>query len=165
MLPQSGASRVHIFDCSMFDKNSRLNKVISYQNLGFLAIILICFFNDLLKFPQLVLSDHPQAALFRESTFEILLVFAVWYLVSSSTRRVIERIRYLEKFMRVCAWCRRIDYQGRWLPLEEFLQHGFDTPTTHGICQDCFERQRTSLEEAKKNLQAEAPKTEITSGP
>jgi len=47
--------------------------------------------------------------------------------------------------MRVCAWCRRIDYHGRWMPLEEFLQQGFDTPTTHGSARSASTFKKRSL--------------------
>src|SRR5277367_3286184 len=102
-------------------KNSQVAKIVLYQNLGFLAIISLGFLDDLLKLPSLIFSDHPFAFVYRRSTLEMLLVLAVWFLVSNSTRRILERMRYLEKFMRVCAWCRRINYQGEWMPLEEFM--------------------------------------------
>jgi hypothetical protein len=134
----------------MMEKNSRISKIALYQNLGFLAILGLCYLNDLVKLPLLVLSDHPLLALYRRSTLEILLVLTVWFLVSLSTRRVLDRIRYLEQFTRVCAWCRRIDYKSRWMPWEEFLKQGFDTPTTHGICPECLQRQKAAIEAARK---------------
>jgi hypothetical protein len=79
----------------------------------------------------------------------MLLVLGVWFLVSMSTRRILDRIRYLEKFMRVCAWCRRINYHEEWMRLEEFMQQGFDTPTSHGICPECFQKQKAAIEQAK----------------
>ena len=112
----------------------------------------ICYLDDLLKLPTLIFSEHPFASLYRRSTLEILLVLAVWFLVSASTRRVLERVQYLEKFMRVCAWCRRIDYKGEWMPLEKFMQQGFDTPTTHGICPECLQRQKEAIERSKHSL-------------
>jgi hypothetical protein len=130
--------------------NSQLTRIVLYQNLGFLGIMAICYLDELIKLPSLIFSDHPFAFMFRRSTLDMLMVLAVWLLVSTSTRRVLERIRYLEKFMRVCAWCRRIDYKGEWMRLEDFMQEGFDTPTTHGICPDCLSRQREAVERAKK---------------
>jgi hypothetical protein len=130
-------------------KNSQLTRIVLYQNLGFLGIMVICYFDDLLKLPALLFSDHPFAFLFRRTTLEILLVLTVWFLVSTSTRRILERVRYLEKFMRVCAWCRRINFKGEWMPLEEFMRQGFDTPTTHGICTDCLHQQEEAIEKAK----------------
>jgi hypothetical protein len=130
-------------------KNSQLTKVVLYQNLGFLGIIILCFLDELLKLPALIFSDHPFAFVYRRSTLEMLLVLGVWFLVSMSTRRILERVRYLEKFMRVCAWCRRINYHDEWMRLEEFMQQGFDTPTTHGICTECLEKQKAAIEQAR----------------
>src|ERR1700744_5486809 len=121
-------------------KNSQLTRIVSYQNFGFLIIMVICYLDDLIKLPSLIFSDHPFAFVYRRSTLDILLVLAVWLLVSASTRRVLERVHYLEKFMRLCAWCRRIHFKGEWIPLEEFMRQGFDTPTTHGICSCCLEK-------------------------
>jgi hypothetical protein len=134
------------------EKPSRLAKVILYQSLGFLSIIALCDLDEVLKLPSLIFSDHPFVLLFRRSMLEMLLVLAVWLLVSASTRRILDRIRYLEKFMRVCAWCRRIDYQGKWMPLEEFIRQGFDTPTTHGICKDCLRQQNEAMEQARLKM-------------
>jgi hypothetical protein len=131
-------------------KNSQLTKIVLYQNVGFLGIMILCFLDELLKLPSLIFSDHPFAFVYRRTTLEMLLVLGVWFLVSMSTRRVLERVRYLEKFMRVCSWCRRINYHDEWMRLEEFMQQGFDTPTTHGICADCLQKQQAAIEEASQ---------------
>jgi hypothetical protein len=131
-------------------KNLQLTKIVLYQNLGFLGIISLCYLDELLKLPSLIFSDHPFAFVYRRTTLEMLLVLAVWFLVSSSTRRLLKRVRQLEDFMRVCAWCRRIDCKGEWMRLEEFMQQGFDTPTTHGICPECLHTQQAAIEKAKQ---------------
>jgi hypothetical protein len=132
------------------EKHLRLTKILLYQNIGFLVIIVICFLDDLLSLPSLVFSNHPFAFVYRRSTLEMLLFLAVWLLVSKSTRRLMKRVESLERFMRVCAWCRRIDYKGEWMPLEDFMEQGFDTPTTHGICPQCLRRQQEAIERAKR---------------
>jgi hypothetical protein len=87
---------------------------------------------------------------FRQSAVKMLLVLAVWLIVVGSTRRLLNRLRYLEAFMRVCAWCHRVHFKGRWMPMEEFFQQGFDTPTTHGICPHCLARNKAGIERARK---------------
>ena len=134
----------------------QLTKIEVYQNFGFLGIMVLCFLDDLLQLPSLIFSDHPFAFVFRRSTLDMLLVLAVWFLVSRSTHRIMARVVYLEKFMRVCAWCRRIHYQGQWMPLEQFLQQSFDTPTTHGICKDCLHQQQAAIARAKAARKAAA---------
>ncbi|MDD5141570.1 MAG: hypothetical protein PHY43_15075 [Verrucomicrobiales bacterium] len=140
-------------------KNLQLTRIVLYQNLGFLGIIALCFLDDLIKLPSLIFSDHPFAFMYRRTTLEMLLVLAVWFVVSASTRRILEHVRYLEKFLRVCSWCRRINYQGEWMRLEEFMQQGFDTPTSHGICSECLQQQRAAAEKAKA-ARLKAAKTE-----
>ena len=130
-------------------KNPQVTRIVLCQNLGFLGIIVLCFLDELIKLPALIFSDHPFAFLFLRSTLDMLLILAVWFLVSTSTRRILEHIHYLEKFLRVCSWCRRINYQGEWMRLEEFMQQGFDTPTTHGICTECLRQQQAAAEKAK----------------
>ncbi len=137
--------------------NSQLTNIVLYQNLGFLSIMVICYLDELIQLPSLIFSDHPFAFVYRRSTLDMLMVLAVWFLVSASTHRILERVRYLEKFMRVCAWCRKIDYKGEWMRLEDFMLEGFDTPTTHGICPECLVRQKEAVERAKKARKNQTP--------
>ena len=113
---------------------------------------------------HLVFGDYFNIHGFHESELLTLLTLAVWFLVANSTRRVLERVRYLEGFLRVCAWCRRIRYKESWMPLEEFMQQGFDTPTSHGICKECLERTRADLERARQRLNPAPSSEENTSG-
>lgn len=130
-------------------KHSHLTRIVLFQNLGFVAIMGICYLDDLIKLPRLIFSHHSFEFVHQQTTLNMLLVLTVWLLVSTSTHRILERVKYLEKFMRVCSWCRRINYQGEWMPLEQFMRQGFDTPTTHGICHECLERQKAAAERAK----------------
>jgi hypothetical protein len=130
-------------------KESRLGKVFLYQNLGFLAVILLAYLDELARLSTLVFGDSQWQL--GKSTLGMLMVLAVWFLVSTSTRRVLDRIRYLEKFMRICAWCHSVDHKGSWMPMEEFLRQGFDTPTTHGICPKCLAEQKEAIDRSKES--------------
>ena len=137
------------------EKSSRLTKVLSYQSFGFLAIITLCWLNSLLGLPSLIFEGRFEMSDFEGPVLQMLLILGVWLIVGASTRRILEKLRHLERFLRVCAWCRRIDYKGEWMPLEKFLEQGFDTPTTHGICAECLEKQTTAIERAKRDRNAE----------
>ncbi|HLX95694.1 MAG TPA: hypothetical protein VKU37_08110 [Verrucomicrobiae bacterium] len=130
-------------------------RIVVYQNVGFLAVIILCYLNELLQLPSLIFSDHPFNFLYRRPTLEMLLFLAVWLLVSNSTRRLLKQVRQLEDFLRVCSWCRRIDYKGEWMPLEEFMEQGFDTPTTHGICPECLRQKKEAIERERRARQSE----------
>ena len=143
-------------------KEARPSKVLLYQSIGFLAIIGLCMLDELIGLSSLILGNQPYISDFKQSILKALLVFGVWLLVAGSTRRVLNQLRYLEEFMKVCAWCRRIEYKGRWMPLEEFFEQGYDTPTSHGICRECLDKTKSAHEasqQAKKEC-AELHKSE-----
>lgn len=125
-------------------------KVLLYQNVGFLAIIGLSWLDAFLDLSSLIFGEHYPFQPFHPPILQTLFICAVWLLVATSTRRVLERVKYLEGFMKVCAWCRRIDSGGRWMPIEQFLEQSFDTPTSHGICRDCFSREKAAAESAKR---------------
>ena len=145
-----GRSDCILSPSGFMNRQEKPGTVLAYQSVGFLALITLCWLDELVGLRSLVLDHHPFIQDFRESTLEMLLIFGVWLIVAGSTRRLFARVRHLEGFMRVCAWCRRIEYQGTWMPLEKFLQHGFDTPTTHGICGDCAEKTKTAIAQARQ---------------
>jgi hypothetical protein len=128
-------------------------KVLLCQSAGFIAIIGLSWLDECLGLRALVLGDHPYISDFRESTFEMLFVLAVWLLVFGATRRIMARVKHLEGFMRVCGWCHRIGTEGRWVRADEFLARKFDVHTTHGMCEECTAKQEALVdaEVARKN--------------
>ena len=130
-------------------KHSHATKIVLCEHLGFLSIMVLCFLDELLKLPSLIFSDNPLPFLYQRSTIELLLVLAVWLLVVGTTRRLLKRVKYLEDFMRICAWCRRIRYKDEWIPFEDFLEQRFEATTTHGICRDCLDKQRAAAKQSK----------------
>ena len=125
-------------------------KVLLYQSVGFLFIIAFSWIDEWLGLSSLIFGDRAWLPAFRQSALSMLLILGIWLLVASSTRRVLDQLERLEHFMKVCAWCRRIEYKGEWIRIETFLEQGFDTPTTHGICNECLEREKAAAERALK---------------
>jgi len=134
----------------MVQKQVPISRVLQVQSVGFLVIIAFSWLNEFIDLRSLIFGNHPYISDFRESALEMLLVLTVWFLVVGATRRVIQRVHYLEGFPRVCAWCHHICFKSGWVRLEEFLKREFDTPTTHGICPSCAQKQKAAIKEARK---------------
>jgi hypothetical protein len=128
----------------------RLGRIVMYQSLGFISIVALCWIDEMIGLRSLILGDHPYISDFKESTLEMLFIFAVWFIVVTHTRRLMARMDHLEGFMRMCSWCRRVGKEGRWLHFEEFIAAKYDTKTTHSICEDCMEKQLLALKEEQK---------------
>jgi len=125
----------------------QFRRVLLYQSAGFIALVALSWFDEVLGLRSLIFGNNPYISDFRESTLEMLFVFAIWFIVAGTTRRLHERISQLEKHLRVCAWCHRVGLEGKWVRWEELIARKFETHATHGICEDCFKRQVTTLDE------------------
>ena len=134
----------------MVQKPVPISRVLQVQSLGFLVIIAVSLLNEFFDLRSLIFRNHPYISEFGETALEMLVVLAVWFLVVGATRRVLQRVHYLEGFPRVCAWCHHICHKSRWVRLEEFLNREFDTPTTHGICPSCAQKQKAAILEGRK---------------
>jgi hypothetical protein len=138
-------------------KQVPISTVLRVQSIGFLVIIAFSWFDELVDLRSLIFGNHPYISDFRKSALEMLLVLAVWFLVVGATRRVIQRVHYLEGFPRVCAWCHHISFKNKWVRLDEFLKREFDTPTTHGICPSCAQKQKAAIAGARREANESAP--------
>jgi hypothetical protein len=142
------------------------SKIQTYQSVGFVAVIALTWLDELIALPSLIIGDHPFIVDFRQTALKMLLVLVVWLLVVGSTRRLLLRVRYLEGFMRICAWCHHIDLHGEWVSMEEFMRRGFDTPTTHGICPVCLSKQKAEIARMRqRKASSEHPSGDQTSSP
>ncbi len=119
--------------------NSR-SSIIWYEGIGFTSLIALSWLDEFYGLQQLLLGGPQHLADWRDCVMDNLLIVLVWAAVFFFTKRLLSHLLYLEGFLRICAWCRRINYQGKWIGLEEYFAQGFRVETTHGMCSDCFKR-------------------------
>ena len=121
-------------------KNRRKGQqILWYQAFGFLLIIILSWMDELLSLPARLFGGI-QHSNWREAAMETIVALAVWLIVYALTKRLLARLYYLEGFLRVCAWCRKIGQSDKWLPVERYFSKGFDIKTSHGLCPDCEQK-------------------------
>jgi len=49
------------------------------------------------------------------------------------------RIRQLQSIITICAWTQRVNYNGKWMRMEDFLWKRFRLRVSHGISEEAFE--------------------------
>jgi hypothetical protein len=114
----------------------KAQRILWYENIGFFSIILLSWINELLDLPHRLFGDITQIN-WHEGAMETTLILLVWVPVHLVTKRLVDRLHYLEGFFRMCAWCRKVAHDDEWMPLERYLERGFQIKTSHGICPDC----------------------------
>lgn len=56
------------------------------------------------------------------------------------------RVRDFDRMVTVCAWTRRVLWQGKWISFEEYLIKRFDVRCTHGICDEAAAKMKAEAE-------------------
>lgn len=93
------------------------------------------------------------------ATAQTLILGGCVYGFARSMNRLDERYRRerqqrqeYERLVAVCAWTRRVRWQGRWLAIEDFLKERFNLTVSHGISDEALARQLAELESDTRAL-------------
>jgi hypothetical protein len=119
--------------------------ILWYEGFGFAMIIVLTWLDDLLNLPYHLFGGSHQSH-WRSSLLQTEVVLLVWFVVHHLTSRVLARLHYLERMLRMCAWCRKINDGEEWVPLEQYFSTRFDTRTSHGMCPECAETMRAEFQ-------------------
>jgi CHASE3 domain sensor protein len=68
---------------------------------------------------------------------------------------LLNRVHELEQLITVCAWTRRVQWQGRWLTFEEYFTKRFNLHFTHGISDEAAQKVKA---EARAQLAPAQPR-------
>lgn len=120
-------------------------RILVYEALGFLAILAMILVDEIYEIPKRYFVAYTNHAELWEGSFEVITILLIAIAILLMTNRLVSRLFYLEGFLRVCAWCRKIHHEDRWISVENYFSSGFDTKTTHGMCPDCFEKTKQGL--------------------
>lgn len=114
---------------------------------GFSAMIVLTWLAELLRIPHYVFGE-PFEPNWHRAMLRTLVVLLTWAWVHWSIKRLLKRLYYLEEFLQVCAWCRRVSHDGQWMNMETYFKSNFATRTSHGICPECYQAGIAEMEEA-----------------
>ena len=117
------------------------------QLAAFAALASLAWANELLDLPFLLFGGQHHGN-WREATVETIIVLLVGLGTVALTEHLRKRLVKVERFVRICSWCRKVSHAGEWITLEAYLQSDLDLTASHGICPAC-------LAEAKKELAKE----------
>ena len=126
--------------CLLMKVSKSGSRVLWYECFGFGLILLLSWLNRLVDLPHLFTDGETHLGKWRDSFIETFLILLIWAFVHSLTKRLVERLHYLEGMLRICAWCRKVGHNDRWMRLEDYLAEDFKIDTTHGVCPECLKK-------------------------
>lgn len=60
---------------------------------------------------------------------------------------ILLRLEKLQQYVTVCAWTGQVQYQGRWVRLDEYLRRQFGLTVSHSLSQDASSKMMREIEE------------------
>jgi len=116
-----------------------------YVEIGaFSVIVFVSWANELWQITRIFFGGEYSSN-WHEAMFESLVILIVAIPTILITWRIIKRLHYLEEFVRVCAWCKKVGKDEGWVSIEEYFATHFDTKTSHGICPSCYDKLKQEL--------------------
>jgi hypothetical protein len=131
------------------------NSILWVEAFGFSLLIVLCWLTEVVRIPHLIFGESFTPNWHR-AMLRTIVISAIWVWVHLATRRLLQRLHYLEEFLRICGWCRRVCHDGEWLTMEDYFNSKFATRTSHGMCPECWKEGVDQLK-SKENPPA-APK-------
>lgn len=120
------------------EEQHRYEKVILGLELtGFAAVMAILWLDEYVDVPFRLFGALKTPPRPQEFWFEALAVLLVATGVVLATLWVFRRLRFLENFIQVCAWCRKVNVGEEWVSFEQYLKREHDVKSSHGICPTC----------------------------
>jgi hypothetical protein len=120
----------------------------------FLIITLVLWLDEFVDLPYLLIGAPETPYRPQEYIIETVSILIVAIVVITITLLILRRTRRLERFLRVCAWCRKVWVDDEWVSFEEYALKRHSLKSSHGICEECV----ASLE--KKTESKKAGQTE-----
>lgn len=112
-------------------KNHVIKRAAILEIVGFLFLILTSW----------VMEYYDPPFSWAQAAVETIAIIIVGSITIYFTWKFIERIKYLEGFMIICASCKRVqETEGKWIPIEEIISKKSDLQLTHGICPECAKK-------------------------
>ena len=126
-----------------------ISRILWYQGFGFLILIIFPWIIELFDLPKSLGNDEVFFN-WRECLLENAMIIVVAVPLMILTSRFLSRLYYLEGFLRICAWCKKLENNNEWIPIENFFKEKFKTESTHGICGDCLEEAQQKIKKSRE---------------
>jgi hypothetical protein len=120
--------------------------------IGFGGVLLLIWLDEYVDIEFRYLGAPKTPLRPQEYWFETCAVLLLWTVIVLATLWVFRRLRFYDDFIRVCAWCRKVEVAEEWVSFEDYMKLQHDVKSTHGICPTCranaSKRRSAALEDA-----------------
>jgi hypothetical protein len=132
------------------------NRILWVEATAFSLLIVLSWLTEVVRIPHLLYGENF-APNWERAILRTVVILMIWLWVHMATRQLLKRLHYLEEFLRVCSWCRKVCSEGDWLDMEKYLKSKFATKTSHGMCPDCLQKKKQEIAAVEKKPSTATP--------
>jgi hypothetical protein len=63
---------------------------------------------------------------------------------------ILLRLEKLQQVVTICAWTGQVKYEGRWVRLDEYLEHRFGLSVSHGLSREAADKMAAEIKESNR---------------
>ena len=120
------------------------NRILWVEATAFSLIIFLSWLTEAIRIPHLLYGEAFTPNYYR-ALLRTIVIMLIWLWVHLATKQLLRRLHYLEEFLRVCSWCRKVCHGNEWIEMEKYLKSKFATKTSHGMCPDCLRKKKEEI--------------------
>jgi hypothetical protein len=129
----------HPADC-MIKLSTKKLSILGIEIGLFGVILLTIWLDEFLDMPRILFNASPAPHRLEEYLIETGLICVVAAIVIVITFIGLKRIERFEHYLRVCAWCKNVWLDDKWVKFEQYMEAQHELRSTHGICDKCHEK-------------------------
>jgi len=138
-------------------KKDFTKKILAVECAGFLIVIIVLWLDEILDIPAVLFGGQPTPINYTENMIETVLVGSLAAIVVIMTRRLLEKIRYLEGILPVCSFCKKIRKDDRWVNIDSYIRDHSAVEFSHSLCPECREEHYGYLKNPKDKQPNQPP--------
>ncbi len=114
-------------------------RILFCETVGFLFLVFLVWVEEILDLPHILFGAPATPINTTESLMETVVLVVFGSLILWATYSLLRRIRYLEGFLHVCAFCKKIEVGHEWVPIEQYVADHSGARFSHSFCPECAE--------------------------
>jgi len=124
----------------MITKNKIMGRAILYQLIGYAILLFLISGDEIFDFPHTVFGGIATPINWTETFIEASYIVFLGAFTIYLTFHFLKRIKFLEGFLPICSYCKKVRKGDEWTSLEEYMSDHSEALLSHSLCPECFKK-------------------------
>ncbi len=115
-------------------------KIIAYQAVAYGILLLLIVGDEAFDLPHHIFGAQPTPINWVEAVIEAAYILVLGAAGIFLSWLFFRQIKYLEGFLPVCSFCKKIRVGENWIMIEQYIREHSAAEFSHSLCPDCLEK-------------------------